>query len=59
MSYHLIVVHPFGKYTKGQHITDENEIAKLSSENEHNCVRINAPSVSADVSINTHEDDSL
>ena len=32
MSYELVCVHPFGKYVKGQHVTDQAEIEKLLAE---------------------------
>lgn len=42
MDYHLVCVHPFGKYTKGQQITDEKEVAELLDDREHHFVRIAA-----------------
>ena len=42
MNFHLICVHPFGKYTKGQKITDPAEIEKLLLDKEHHFVRIAA-----------------
>ena len=45
MQYHLICVHPFGKYDKGQMITDQNDVAALLDDREHNFVRIAAPDV--------------
>lgn len=41
--YHLVCVHPFDKYTKGQMITDEAEVEKLLPDREHHFVRIAAP----------------
>jgi len=42
--YHLIVVHEFGNYTKGQKITDEAEVAAvLASHNHTGVVKIPAP----------------
>lgn len=43
MKFHLVCVHPFGPYTKGQLVTDPDEIAKLTSDREKNFVRIAAP----------------
>jgi hypothetical protein len=43
MQYHLICVNPFGKYGKGQMITDPNEVGTLLDDREHNFVRIAAP----------------
>jgi hypothetical protein len=42
--YHLVCVHPFGKYVKGQVITDDAEVAKLleDRENHFNRVQIGA-----------------
>jgi hypothetical protein len=39
--FHLVVVHPFGTYSKGAHITDAAEIdAVLAGENAGACNRI-------------------
>lgn len=43
MSYHLIVVQPYGKYAKGQKITDPDEIEKVLQNRKHHFVKINAP----------------
>lgn len=43
MQYHLICVHSFGKYVKGQMITDPEEVALLLEDREHHFVRIPAP----------------
>ena len=43
MQYHLICVHEFGKYAKGQMITDPLEVEVLLEDREHNFVRIDAP----------------
>lgn len=43
MDYHLICVHPFGKYVKGQQITDHDEVESLLDDREHHFVRIYAP----------------
>lgn len=43
MKYHLVCVHPFGKYTKGQRITDPDEVEKLMQDRDHHFVRIPAP----------------
>ena len=43
MKYHLICVHPFGKYTKGQIVTDDAEIEALRlNDRHHYFVRIAA-----------------
>ena len=44
-NYHLICVQPFGKYVKGQMITDAEEVETLLPDREHHFVRITAPSV--------------
>lgn len=41
--FHLICVHPFGSYQKGQRIEDPDEVARLSDDREHHFVRVNAP----------------
>jgi hypothetical protein len=43
MDYHLVCVHPFGKYTKGQMVTDEAEVTTLLDDREHHFVRIAVP----------------
>lgn len=43
MDYYLVCIHPFGKYTKGQMITDPEEWAKLADDHEHHFVRIAIP----------------
>jgi hypothetical protein len=43
MDYHLVCVHPFGKYQKGQVVTDPDEVAELLDDREHHFVRIAAP----------------
>lgn len=43
MDYHLICVHPFGKYVKGQMVTDAEEVEVLLSDRDHHFVRIAAP----------------
>ena len=43
MDYHLVCVHPFGKYQKGDVVTDPEEWARLADDHEHRFVRI-APS---------------
>lgn len=35
MKYHLIIVHPFGKYTKGQMVTDQDEVAAIMKSHNH------------------------
>jgi hypothetical protein len=42
VSYHLICVHEFHGYKKGQLITDPDEIARLRSDREHHFVKIAA-----------------
>ena len=44
MQYHLIVVHDFGNYTRGQRVTDEAEVAAiLEGPNHTHIVKIAAP----------------
>lgn len=43
MNYHLICVHPFGVYAKGDKITDPAEVAKHLTDREHHFVRVPAP----------------
>lgn len=43
MAYHLVCVHPFGVYAKGQLITDEAEVDSLMDDRDHHFVRITAP----------------
>lgn len=43
MQYHLVCVHPFGKYVKGQVVTDQDEVKKLRHDREHHFVKIAAP----------------
>lgn len=43
MDYHLVCVHPFGKYDRGKMITDPLEVEVLSEDREHNFVRIAIP----------------
>jgi hypothetical protein len=43
MAYHLICVHPFGVYAKGQKITDADEVAKLMTDRDNHFVRVTAP----------------
>jgi hypothetical protein len=43
MDYHLVCVHPFGKYDRGQMITDPIEVEVLLEDREHNFVRVAAP----------------
>jgi hypothetical protein len=49
MDYHYVCVHPFGKYVKGQMITDEEEAAKVLDDHEHRFVRIAVPAATATV----------
>lgn len=41
--FHLVCVHPFDKYTKGQMITDPDEVDKLMPDRDHHFVRIAIP----------------
>lgn len=43
MEYNLVCVHPFAHYTKGQVVSDQDEVKKLLIENEQNFVRVAAP----------------
>jgi hypothetical protein len=44
MSYHLIVVHPFGIYARGDRITDEAEMQRVLASHNHPSVnKIAAP----------------
>lgn len=47
MTYHLICVHPFGRYSKGQAVTDPAEVKTLSADRDHHFVRVPAPPVEA------------
>jgi hypothetical protein len=47
VSYHLVCVHPFGKYVKGQMVTDPMEVAILMDDRDHHFVRITAPDAPA------------
>lgn len=44
-NYHLICREPFGNYTKGQMITDSDEVDKLSLDRDHHFNRIAIPAV--------------
>ncbi len=43
MNYDLVCVHPFGDYTKGQRVSNRDEVAKLLAEREENFVRVAVP----------------
>lgn len=43
MDFYLICVHEFGKYAKGQTITDPAEIAPLLEDREHHFVKVAKP----------------
>jgi hypothetical protein len=44
--FNLVCVHPFGKFEKGDIVTDADEIARLMAEDrDHHFVRIAAPEV--------------
>ena len=43
MAYHLICVHPFHGFTKGQMITDQGEVTKLLEDREQHFAKIAAP----------------
>jgi hypothetical protein len=45
--FHLVCVHPFHNYQKGQMITDPDEVAKHLIDREHHFVRIAIPPVVA------------
>jgi hypothetical protein len=47
VSYHLICVHEFHGYKKGQKITDPDEVERLRSDRDHHFVKISAPEESA------------
>lgn len=41
--FHLVCINPFHNYTKGQMITDPDEVDKLQEDREHHFVRIAIP----------------
>ena len=43
MAYNLICVHPFGNYSKGQLIDNQDEVLSLSDDRGHHFVRVAAP----------------
>jgi hypothetical protein len=44
MKHHLVVVHEFGNFVKGQKITDQDEVAAvLASHNHTHVVKVAAP----------------
>lgn len=43
MAFHLICVNAFGKYTKGERVEDQDEVATLSNDRDHHFVRVAAP----------------
>ena len=43
--YHLICVHPFHGYTKGQMITEQDEVTRLLADRENHFAKIMAPPV--------------
>jgi hypothetical protein len=47
MDYHYVCVHPFGKYVKGQMITDAEEADEVLQHHEHRFVRIAIPAAPA------------
>ncbi|NPU23940.1 hypothetical protein [Bradyrhizobium denitrificans] len=47
MAYHLVCVHPFHGYDKGQIVTDPAEVDALMAERDHHFVRIDAPEPAA------------
>lgn len=49
MKYHLVCVHPFDSYVRGQLITDATEVEKLLGDRDHHFVRIPAPAEEAPV----------
>ena len=41
LAYTLVVIHPFGKYRRGDPITDPTTIAKVAAgDNAHHCNRV-------------------
>ena len=48
MKFHLVCVHPFGKYGKGRMITDAAEVEKLLKDREHHFAKIPAPDSAPD-----------
>ena len=43
MKYHLICVHPFKNYVRGQKVTDPDEVTRLMQDRDHHFVRVTAP----------------
>lgn len=43
--FHLVCVQPFGKYVKGQMITDPREVDELQEDRDHHFVRIYIPAI--------------
>ena len=43
MKYHLVCVHPFDSYIRGQKITDQDEVERHLNDREHHFVRVPAP----------------
>lgn len=50
MKVHMICVHPFAQYTKGQLITDQELIKKLREHRDHYFVKVAAPADPVDES---------
>ena len=43
MSFHLIVRQPFGEYSRGDRITEPDDVARLASEAAEHVARVAAP----------------
>jgi hypothetical protein len=48
VNYHLICVHPFGKYVRGQKVTDQDEVEKLRKTRDRHFVKTPAPAPQAE-----------
>jgi hypothetical protein len=48
MAYNLVCVHPFGNYSKGQLVDNQDEVNSLSDDREHHFVRVAAPEEAKD-----------
>lgn len=47
--FHLVCIHPFGKYERGQVVTDQEEVKALMADRDHQFVRRNVPDEPAPV----------
>lgn len=52
MAFHLVCVHPFADYKRGQKITDADEIARLMKAREKHFVKVSASVNAAPEEIN-------